>query len=75
MLNSTDYLLVSFPAIRFYRGWFDYVSLKEVGTSYSYFLHNLFTISSIRFIAYSTDLELTVYTLDTKGTYQLRFMD
>ena len=50
MFNSTDYVLASSPANRSYRGWFDSVSLEEVGTSYSYFLHNVFTISSLCFI-------------------------
>ena len=61
MFNSVDYFSVSSSAIRFYGGgWFDAVSLEEIGTSYLYFRHNLFTTSSLRFIAYSTALELTV---------------
>jgi len=72
MFNSTDSLSASAPAIRFYHGWFDTVSLKEVGTSDLYLLDtDLFTISSFRFIAYSPDLLAITGSRPSKGINRL----
>ena len=69
MFNSTDYFEVSSPSFRSYRRWFVEVGIIHISFTICLLFHHYVSLR------YTTDLELTVYTLDTKGNYQLKLID